>query len=242
MGAFVAIVIWILASVGFAFYVTYFSSYNKTYGTVAGAIVLLLWIWLTNLALLFGAELDSELERSRQLQSGMAAEETLELPLRDGRGVVKTEERQAKAVTRARKLREKFTHKGDVGDPPFQEPVNLPHPVTGELFASPVPPGTGWPDDPAAPDTPVARSAAGVARLAARPTLDELLPGSPCAVPVRGWWPGARSPRRRSARRTTASRTGAARSPAGALRPRASWCRPRAGRERREPHRPQLHR
>ncbi len=120
VGAFVAIVIWILASVGFAFYVTYFSSYNKTYGTVAGAIVLLLWIWLTNLALLFGAELDSELERSRQLQSGMAAEETLQLPLRDGRGVVKTEERQAKAVTRARKLREKFTHKGDVGDRPFQ--------------------------------------------------------------------------------------------------------------------------
>jgi hypothetical protein len=50
----------------------------------------------------------------------MAAEETLQLPLRDDRGVVKTEERQAKAVTRARKLREKFTHKGDVGDRPFK--------------------------------------------------------------------------------------------------------------------------
>jgi membrane protein len=120
VGAFVAILIWILASVGFAFYVTFFSSYNKTYGAVAGAIVVLLWIWLTNLALLYGAELDSELERSRQLQSGMAAEETLQLPLRDDRGVVKTEERQAKAVTRARKLREKFTHKGDVGDRPFK--------------------------------------------------------------------------------------------------------------------------
>ena len=120
VGAFVAILIWIIASVAFALYVTYFSSYNKTYGTVAGAIVLLLWIWLTNLALLYGAELDSELERSRQLQSGMAAEETLQLPMRDDRGVVKTEERQEKAVTRARKLREKFTHKGDVGDRPFQ--------------------------------------------------------------------------------------------------------------------------
>ena len=120
VGAFVAIVIWIVASIGFAFYVANFSSYNKTYGTVAGAIVVLLWIWLTNLALLYGAELDSELERSRQLQSGMAAEETLQLPLRDDRGVIKTEERQEKAVTKARKLRERFTHKGDVGDRPFK--------------------------------------------------------------------------------------------------------------------------
>jgi membrane protein len=120
VGAFVAIMIWILASVGFAFYVANFSSYNKTYGTVAGAIVLLLWIWLTNLALLYGAELDSELERSRQLQSGMAAEATLQLPMRDDRGVIKTEERQEKAVTKARKLRERFTHKGDVGDRPFK--------------------------------------------------------------------------------------------------------------------------
>src|SRR4051794_1505538 len=120
VGAFVAIMIWILASVGFAFYVANFSSYNKTYGTVAGAIVLLLWIWMTNLALLYGAELDSELERSRQLQSGMAAEETLQLPLRDDRGVIKTEQRQEKAVTKARKLRERFTHKGDVGDRPFK--------------------------------------------------------------------------------------------------------------------------
>jgi membrane protein len=120
VGAFVAIMIWIVASIGFAFYVANFSSYNKTYGTVAGAIVVLLWIWLTNLALLYGAELDSELERSRQLQSGMAAEETLQLPLRDDRGVIKTEERQEKAVTKARKLRERFTHKGDVGDRPFK--------------------------------------------------------------------------------------------------------------------------
>lgn len=52
--------------------------------------------------------------------------------------------------------------------------VDLPHPVTGQSFASPVPPGTGWPEDPAAPDTPVARSAAGVRRLAAAPGLAEL--------------------------------------------------------------------
>jgi membrane protein len=120
VGAFVAILIWLVASVGFAFYVSNFGSYNKTYGAVAGAVVLLLWIWLTNVALLYGAELDSELERSRQLQSGIAAEETLQLPLRDAKGVAKADERREKAVLRARTLREQFTHKGDVGDRPFR--------------------------------------------------------------------------------------------------------------------------
>jgi membrane protein len=58
-GAFVALLIWAVASTGFAFYVANFSSYNKTYGSVAGAIVLLLWLYLTNTALLYGAELDA---------------------------------------------------------------------------------------------------------------------------------------------------------------------------------------
>jgi membrane protein len=120
VGAFVAIVIWLVASAGFAFYVAHFGSYNKTYGAVAGGVVALLWLWLTNVALLFGAELDSELERSRQLQSGIAAEETLQLPLRDDKGVLKADQRREKAVARARDLRERFTHKGDVGDRPFK--------------------------------------------------------------------------------------------------------------------------
>ena len=61
-----------LASVLFGFYVANFGSYNKTYGALAGVIVFLLWLWITNLALLFGAELDAELERGRQLQAGTA--------------------------------------------------------------------------------------------------------------------------------------------------------------------------
>ena len=65
-GAFVAILIWAAASAGFAFYVANFSSYNKTYGSVAGVIVALVWLWLTNVALLFGAELDAERERRQQ--------------------------------------------------------------------------------------------------------------------------------------------------------------------------------
>ena len=67
--------VWIIASVGFGFYVAHFSSYNKTYGSLAGVIVFLLWLWITNLALLFGAEIDSEIERGRQLQAGIKAEE-----------------------------------------------------------------------------------------------------------------------------------------------------------------------
>ncbi len=75
VGAVVAIVVWIVASAAFGFYVANFSNYNKTYGSLAGVIVFLLWLWITNLALLFGAELDAELERGRELQAGIAAEE-----------------------------------------------------------------------------------------------------------------------------------------------------------------------
>lgn len=81
-GVLVAVVLWALATVGFFFYVSSFGSYNKTYGTLGGLIVLLLWLWITNVALLFGAEFDAELERSRQLEAGLPAEERLHLPLR----------------------------------------------------------------------------------------------------------------------------------------------------------------
>ncbi len=120
VGAFVAIAIWLLASVGFAFYVANFSSYNKTYGAVAGGVIALLWIWITNLALLFGAELDSELERSRELQSGIAAEESLQLPLRDDRGLKKSAKRRQKTLDEGRELRERFTHRGNVADRPYK--------------------------------------------------------------------------------------------------------------------------
>ncbi len=82
-GAAVAIIMAILASVGFGFYVSNFGSYNKTYGSLTGVIVFLLWLWIINNVLLLGAELDCEIERSRQLQAGIAAEQELQLPLRD---------------------------------------------------------------------------------------------------------------------------------------------------------------
>lgn len=105
VGAAVAIVVWLLASALFALYVATAGNYSKTYGALAGVIVMLLWLWITNLALLFGAEVDSELERARQLQAGLPAEETLQLPPRDDAGIVKTEEKQAKAVEEAREVR-----------------------------------------------------------------------------------------------------------------------------------------
>src|SRR5207249_3815273 len=64
----VTIVIWIVASAGFAFYVASFSSYNKTYGSLAGVIVFLVWLWISNLAVLLGAEFNAELERGRELE------------------------------------------------------------------------------------------------------------------------------------------------------------------------------
>jgi membrane protein len=70
-GALLALVTWIVASIGFALYVANFSSYDKTYGTLGGVVVFLLWMWLTNIAILLGAEFNAETERARQLESGV---------------------------------------------------------------------------------------------------------------------------------------------------------------------------
>ncbi|BAC68702.1 putative membrane protein, ribonuclease BN-like family [Streptomyces avermitilis MA-4680 = NBRC 14893] len=69
-GSFLALVIWMIASAGFAFYVANFASYNKTYGTMAGVIVFLVWLWITNLAILLGLEFDAETARQRAIIGG----------------------------------------------------------------------------------------------------------------------------------------------------------------------------
>jgi membrane protein len=78
-GSVLAVVIWILASAAFAFYVANFGSYDKTYGTLGGAVTFLVWMWITNLAVLFGAELNAELERSRELEAGEPAHDEIQL-------------------------------------------------------------------------------------------------------------------------------------------------------------------
>jgi membrane protein len=113
VGAAVAIVTWILASVVFGVYVANFGSYNKTYGTLAGVIVFLLWLWITNLALLFGAELDAELERGRQLQAGIEAEKTIQLPPRDTTKSDKAARTAEKDVEMGRKIRLGRRRRGD---------------------------------------------------------------------------------------------------------------------------------
>jgi membrane protein len=115
VGAAIAIITWVVASAAFGFYVSNFGNYNKTYGSLAGVIVFLLWLWLTNLALLFGAEVDSELERSRELQAGIEAEETLQLPPRDTRGSDKRAEKLEERIAEGRTLRER-AHKRREGD------------------------------------------------------------------------------------------------------------------------------
>jgi len=105
VGAFVAIVVWAVATAAFGFYVANFSSYDRTYGSLAGAIVFLLWLWITNLALLFGAELDAEIERGLELHSGLPAEESVQLPPRDTRGIEKAEKQRRRDVERGRRIR-----------------------------------------------------------------------------------------------------------------------------------------
>jgi membrane protein len=67
-GGVLAVVVWVVASAAFAFYVANFGSYNKTYGTIGGVIVFLTWLWISNIAVLLGAELNAELERGRQVE------------------------------------------------------------------------------------------------------------------------------------------------------------------------------
>jgi membrane protein len=79
-GSLFAVVVWLVASGGFAVYTSMFSSYNKTWGSLAAVIVMLLWLWLSGLSLLLGAEINAEAERSRELRQGEPAERRIQAP------------------------------------------------------------------------------------------------------------------------------------------------------------------
>lgn len=81
-GGAVAVILWIVASALFAFYVASFGSYNKTYGTMGGVIVFLVWLWLTNIAILLGAEFNAERARQRHIDAGHRADDEPYLPPR----------------------------------------------------------------------------------------------------------------------------------------------------------------
>jgi membrane protein len=83
-GSVLAVALWIAASLGFTLYVSVFGSLSAVYGSIGGVLVFLLWLWLSNIAILFGAELDAELERARAMDAGMRpVDRTPYLPLRD---------------------------------------------------------------------------------------------------------------------------------------------------------------
>ncbi|GAB3096106.1 YihY/virulence factor BrkB family protein [Isoptericola nanjingensis] len=106
VGAVVAIVVTAIASAAFGWYVgSSFSNYGS-YGILATFIVLLLWLWIVNLVLLFGAELDAEVERSRELNDGIAAEENIQLPPRDTKASDKKAGKRRDAVAEDRAVRE----------------------------------------------------------------------------------------------------------------------------------------
>jgi len=93
-GGVVAIVIFIIASLLFTFYVANFASYNKTYGSLGGMVVFLIWLWLTNVAILFGAEFNAELQRSQQREAGEHA--PLDEPFLEPRDTSKLEKKAEK--------------------------------------------------------------------------------------------------------------------------------------------------
>ena len=106
-GALLAIVAWVLATTGFAIYVLNLSHYNKTYGWLGGAIVLLLWLYLSNLVVVAGAEIDAEFVRVRQLMAGLHAEREIQLPLRGVHRIETLERWQQEDVRNGRLLRER---------------------------------------------------------------------------------------------------------------------------------------
>jgi len=110
-GGLLAVLLWAAASAGFAFYVANFASYNKTYGSLAGVIVFLVWLWISNIAVLLGAEFDAELARGRGIAAGASPDAEPFLPPRDTRAMDDDERAATTASTREGSTRESSTRK-----------------------------------------------------------------------------------------------------------------------------------
>jgi membrane protein len=108
-GAVLAIVVWLGGSLLFGLYVSSVGNYGATYGSLAGGVVFLIWLWVSNVALLLGAELDAELERARELQAGIPAEARVQLPVRATRGSDRAAAQHAADVAAGRRIREEHS-------------------------------------------------------------------------------------------------------------------------------------
>jgi len=92
-GGIFAVLVWVAASAAFALYLANFANYNKTYGTLGGVIAFLVWLWISNIAIMLGAELDAELERGRAIAAGHSPDDEPFLQLRDDRKLKKGSEK-----------------------------------------------------------------------------------------------------------------------------------------------------
>jgi membrane protein len=117
-GAVLATVVWLAASALFGLFVANFSNFDATYGSLAGAIVFLVWLWLTNTAVLLGAELNAEIERARELQAGVVAERHVQLPARDTRGSRKRSAQRQQDLAAGREIRQQHDQTEDPADRP----------------------------------------------------------------------------------------------------------------------------
>jgi membrane protein len=99
-GGVLAVLIWVVASALFALYVTHFGSYNKTYGSLASVIIFLVWLWLTNVAILLGAEFNAELQHARAIQAGQSPAKVPFAEPRDTRKLTQDKARQATALSK----------------------------------------------------------------------------------------------------------------------------------------------
>lgn len=105
LGAGVALLVLLLASVAFGFYIARLADYGRLYGAFAGVVVFALWLWIANMAILVGAEFDAEVERVRQLQAGIPAEKQVQVPLRDARRIADAVRKDRAEEKRARDIR-----------------------------------------------------------------------------------------------------------------------------------------
>ena len=102
LGGVIAVVVWLIASGLFALYVSFSGSYNKTYGSLATVIVFLVWLWITNIAILLGAEFNAETQRERAIRAGLPEDVEPFAELRDTRKLDEPQKREADEAQRVR--------------------------------------------------------------------------------------------------------------------------------------------
>ncbi len=109
-GGVLAVIIWIIASALFAVYVSFSGSYNKTYGSLATVIIFLVWLWITNIAILLGAEFNAETQRERALRAGLPEDVEPYAEVRDTR---KLDEPEKERVEDAHRMQDRYLHRSD---------------------------------------------------------------------------------------------------------------------------------